>query len=450
MNGGMKYRLDAFVLAIVGMFVLIAWTGHTSWRRSGELREKLTTVQLQSFQIADHLQETIWELNNLVLRYGVYHDTNAWTRFQTRSKELDKWIDDVTPILSTETERQVLDLINARYDEYMAAAHDIETKTQSSPPTATPLVEFADFEKQSQRILNLGSHLAKAHLDSMSSFLADSQKSLTYLRVVLLISLALLLLAGGGLAVVVYRELIAPLRLKLVESQALLDRQEKLASLGLLAAGVAHEIRNPLTAIKAWLFLQQKHLLPGTPEHTDTQVIANEVSRLEHIVEDVLLVARPSEPSLTAVPADEPLRQVQSLLKPQLEKANIRLAVQGSVSAPIKIDPQQIQQVLINLIQNAADSIGHDGEVTLRARLDNKRLADRLTDVVILEVADTGKGIPPEVEKRLFDPFFTTKDAGTGLGLSIAARIVEKHGGALQYQTRPDHGTTFGIVLPRA
>jgi len=90
MNGGMKYRLDAFVLAIVGMFVLIAWTGHTSWRRSGELREKLTTVQLQSFQIADHLQETIWELNNLVLRYGVYHDTNAWTRFQTRSKELDK------------------------------------------------------------------------------------------------------------------------------------------------------------------------------------------------------------------------------------------------------------------------------------------------------------------------------------------------------------------------
>ncbi len=449
MNGGMKYRLDAFVLAIVGMFVLIAWTGHTSWQRSGELRERLTTVQLQSFQIADHLQQTIWELNNLVLRYGVYHDTNAWNRFQTRSKELDKWIDDERPILSTETERQVLDLIDARYDEYMAAAHDIETKIRSSPPTATPLVEFADFEKQSQRILNFGSHLAKAHLDSMGSFLADSQKSLTYLRVVLLISLALLLLSGGGLAVMVYRGLIAPLRLKLVESQALMERQEKLASLGLLAAGVAHEIRNPLTAIKAWLFLQQKHLLPGSPEHTDTQVIANEVTRLENIVKDVLLLARPSEPRLTTVPADGPLRQVQALLQPQLEKANIRLAVQDSVSAPIKIDRQQIQQVLINLIQNAADSIGHDGEVTLRARLDNKRLADRVTDVVILEVADTGKGIPPEVEKRLFDPFFTTKDAGTGLGLSIAARIVEKHGGALQYQTQPDHGTTFGIVLPR-
>jgi signal transduction histidine kinase len=101
-------------------------------------------------------------------------------------------------------------------------------------------------------------------------------------------------------------------------------------------------------------------------------------------------------------------------------------------------------------VQNSADAIGRDGSVTLRARLDRKRLAERDTDVVILEVADTGKGIAPEVEKRLFDPFFTTKDTGTGLGLSIAARIIEKHGGALQYQTQVNRGTTFGIVLRRA
>src|ERR1017187_10780137 len=142
MSVGMKYRLVAFILAIAGMVALIAWAGHTSWQRSGELREKLTTVQLQSFQIAEHLQQTIWELNNLVLRYGVYHDTDAWAQFQTRSKELDNWIDEERPILSTEGERQVLDLINTNYDNYMAAAHYIETRLRSSPPTATPLVEF--------------------------------------------------------------------------------------------------------------------------------------------------------------------------------------------------------------------------------------------------------------------------------------------------------------------
>ena len=118
------------------------------------------------------------------------------------------------------------------------------------------------------------------------------------------------------------------------------------------------------------------------------------------------------------------------------------------MQAQIRVDPQQIKQVLINLIQNAADSIGENGTVVLHARREEKWLDGRLITVVILEVTDTGKGIPSDAEKRLFDPFFTTKDFGTGLGLPIAARIVEKHQGALQYQTQPGFGTTFGIILP--
>jgi signal transduction histidine kinase len=260
----------------------------------------------------------------------------------------------------------------------------------------------------------------------------------------------LLLLAGGGLAVVVYRELIAPLRIKLVENQALIERQEKLASLGMLAAGVAHEIRNPLTAIKAWLFIQQKHFSPGSTEEADAAIIAGELNRLERIVRDVLLFARPSEPHLARVEAAEPLRQVQALLGVELEKSRIQLIREDGVTAAIRVDPQQLQQVLINVIQNAADSIGHDGTVTLRARAELKRIGEKMVDVVVLEVVDTGKGMTPEVEKRLFDPFFTTKESGTGLGLSIAARILEKHGGSLRYQTQVNRGTTFGIVLPKA
>jgi signal transduction histidine kinase len=450
-SGGIKYRVIAFVLAIVWMFILVAWAAHSSWQRSGELSEKLTTVQLQSFQIAEHLQQTIWELNNFALRYVVYRDTSDWAHFETLSKGLDEWIDEERPILTTERERAVLDLINTNYDYYLAAAHKIQARVSSGVRPGTRLAELADFETQSQHILQRGSELARAHLDSMDSFLASSKKSLTFLRVVLLTSLGLLVLAGGGLAIVVYGELIAPLRLKLVESQALVERHEKLASLGMLAAGVAHEIRNPLTAIKAWLFIQQKHLKPGTPESTDAAVIANEVSRLENLVKDVLLFARPSDPELTMAAAAEPLRQVQTLFEPQLARNHIQLRLAEPVpDVRVRIDRQQIQQVLINLIQNAADSIGANGEVTLRARLDMKRLADRATEVVILEVSDTGKGIPPDVQKRLFDPFFTTKDGGTGLGLSIAARIVEKHGGALQYRTQVNRGTTFGVVLPRA
>jgi signal transduction histidine kinase len=449
MSQGIKYRLAAFVLAIAVMVALIAYAAQGAWRRGSELREKLTAVQLQSFQIADHFQQTILELNNIVLRYGVYHDTNDWGRFKTLSKKLDTWIDDERPELTTDKEKQILDLINHKYDYYMRAASNIEARVHSQTQVPTPLVEFADFEKQSQGILKLGFELAGAHHESMDSFLAESKKSLAYLRFLLGTSLVLLMLAGGGLAVVVYGELIAPLRVKLVQSEALLERQEKLASLGMLAAGVAHEVRNPLTAIKAWLFIQQKQLKPGSPEQADAEIISNEVTRLEHIVRDVLLFARPSEPLLSEVAAEEPLRHVQALLGPQLEKSRIRLAVENSVWARIRIDEQQMQQVLINLVQNAADSIGENGAITLRVRLDTKTLGNGEKDVAILEVADTGKGIPPEVEKRLFDPFFTTKESGTGLGLSIAARIVEKHGGALQYQTFVNRGTVFGVVLPR-
>jgi signal transduction histidine kinase len=447
---GIKFRLGAFILAIAGMVGIIAWTAQNAWRRGGELRERLTAVQLKSFQIADHIQETILELNNSVLRFGAYHDTNAWTHFQSASRQLDRWIDDQRAVLSTESERHLLDLINTNYDFYIAAARDIENRVRTSAQASIGLKDFADFEKQSQKLLKQGFVLADAHRESMDSFLDDSKRSLGYLRFLLVTSLALLLAAGAGLAVVVYGELIAPLRVRLVESQALMERQEKLASLGMLAAGVAHEIRNPLTAIKAWLFIQQKHLDPAAPERADAEIIGNEISRLERIVKEVLLFARPSEPNLTTVPAEKALEQVRTLLAPELKKSNIQLVLEGSNEACVRIDLQQIQQVLINLIQNAAESIGREGTVTLRVRTTTKRLVDRVGEVVILEVSDTGKGITPQVEKRLFDPFFTTKDAGTGLGLSIAARIVEKHGGALQYQTQINRGTTFGVVLPRA
>ncbi len=448
MRGAIKFRLVAFILAIGGMVGLIAWTAHSSWQRTGELREKLTAVQLQSFQIADHLQHDIWELNNLVLRYGVYRETNDWALFESASKRVDRWIDEQRP--GTEREKVVLDLINKHYDDYMAAASNIARKVRTNIQPATPLSDFDDFEKQSQRILKLGFELAVAHRESMDTFLADSKKSLRYLRFLLLTSLALLLLAGGGLAVMVYGDLIAPLRVKLVENQALMERQEKLASLGMLATGVAHEIRNPLTAIKAWLFIQQKNLQPGTQEHDDAEIIAGEITRLERIVKEVLLFARPSEPHLVTVAAETPLREVQALLAAQLASARIRLIHENSSPARVRIDPQQIKQVLINLVQNAAESIGQEGTITLRARMSSRRLSDSGAETVVLEVADTGKGISPQVEKRLFDPFFTTKDSGTGLGLSIAARIIEKHGGALQYQTQVNRGTTFGIVLPRA
>jgi len=448
MNRGVLFRLVLFIASIILLAALIAWTAHASWRRTGEMHEQLSAKQWKSFQIADHLQQSILSLNNRVLRYAAYGDPDDWTNFVAASTELGRWLNDQQPLLSSQKERPFLDQINAGYVDYVAAATAIHTKIYGTRQSIVRVTEFADLEKQSRRILDLGVQLSEAHQQSFDLLQSQNLRSLDVLRYELLGSLSLLCIAGVWLAAVVYREMIAPLQVQLVESRLVVERQEKLASLGMLAAGVAHEIRNPLTAIKAWLFLQQKHLTPGTPEFSDAQLIGSEINRLERIVRDFLQFARPSDPQLAVVFAGQPLEEVQTLMKPGLEKSAIQLVLDKAVPAQIRIDPQQIKQVLINLVQNAADSIGKNGTVTLRARLDEKRLNDQTREVVILEVSDTGKGIPPEAEKRLFDPFFTTKDFGTGLGLPIAARIVEKHGGALQYQTQAGSGTTFGIILP--
>lgn len=450
MHSIIKWRLTIFLTAIGLMVSLIFWTAHNSWNQFRELREKLTSVQLESFRIADYFQRSVLQLNNVILHYQTHHAPEDLKQFETLGTALDHWIDERRPTLSSARERAVLDQIDRAYDDYREAARQIAQPVRGEV-LADGQSRGARFERESERLLDLGYQLAESHRESMNYFLTRSNRSLSQMQIVLLTALFLLLLLGAGLAFSVYKEMIAPLRTKLVEAEALVERSEKLASLGVLAAGVAHEIRNPLTAIKARLFTLQKVVRNDSPEQTDIGVISSEINRLEKIVKDFLLFARPTEPDFQRVAADEPLRDVAALLQAPLETANIRLLLPAdSAQAFILIDRNQIKQVLINLVQNAADSIGRDGTIILGLKLDNKRVQQGPTDVVILEVQDSGKGIPAEVQKRLFDPFFSTKDAGTGLGLSIAALIVQKHGGALRYQTSIGRGTTFGIVLPRA
>ena len=438
----------ALVVALMGALIVLATLN--SQRQAAELRDRLSQVDSESFRIADQFRDSLRELNNTMQRYGTDHDPVVWDEFLEVSRKLNGWIDDKKPKLTTLREKNALEQMDVAYNDYLRVAKELQPKIQSLGQSSATLADFGPLRTASQHLSDLGQTLGKAHYDSRQQMLGRANQMLQQLRWSVLGSLALLFVFGLGLAGVVYRDMIAPLRVKLVESQSLMERHEKLASLGFLAAGVAHEIRNPLTAIKAALFIQQKKFQPGSQEHADASLVEREILRLERIVNDFLQFARPSEPELTVIPADLILMETQHFLEAQLDRNNIRLVLEPSAPMRIRVDPAQIKQVLVNLVQNAADSIGRDGTVKLRARQTRKRITSAEINVVILEVSDTGKGIAAETEKRLFDPFFTTKDTGTGLGLSIASAIVQKHGGALQYQTQVHHGTTFGIVLPLA
>lgn len=443
-----KFRLVAFAFAILALATMIGWAAYTSWREAGKLQDSFNTGNLRSFEIADHIQTSILTLNNTMIRFELQNEQSALQEFRISSAALNDWIDQQKPTLRSPREKDLLNNIDQTYDVYLDAATN--GVTHASPDNASKVAHLERIYRASLTLLELGYQLADAHRLVLQDYLVASQKSVLLLQRLIFGSLFLLIASLAWMLVTVFQEMIAPLQRKLVESTAIIERQEKLASLGVLAAGVAHEIRNPLTAIKARLFTQRKALAKDSPEYDDSIVISNEINRLEQIVKDVLQFARPSEPKLVPMTANAVLRQVCDLMQPQFIKESIGIEIGAVSTSHFQGDPEQIKQVLINLIQNAAESIEHDGTIVLRARDGTARLSGHSKSVVILEVQDNGKGIAPDVQKRLFDPFFSTKATGTGLGLSISARILEKHGGALEFQTQVDYGTTFGIILPAA
>jgi signal transduction histidine kinase len=244
------------------------------------------------------------------------------------------------------------------------------------------------------------------------------------------------------------RFVVAPLHLKLVERETLLDQQKKFAHFERLTAVLAHEIKQPLSAINVWVWTLQKSLVEGTAEHKGAGIIRSELNRVDQIVKDFLKLTQPVDPKFVSMKSEPLLQEIVDLLRPKLERSAVKLKLDTAVDGGFQGDPQQLKQVVLNLVQNAAESIGENGQIVLRSRRDRLMLRGEKTDVVVIEVEDNGPGIPADVQERLFDPFFSTKENGTGLGLAIAARIIDKHEGALVFETAQGQGTTFGVVLP--
>ena len=225
--------------------------------------------------------------------------------------------------------------------------------------------------------------------------------------------------------------------------QAVMIQSEKLASLGKMAAGVAHEINNPLTSI-----LIQAHLLletcePGNPSLENLTLIADETSRCAEIVKGLLEFARMTPAQPTKADVNDIIERSIQLLEKQASVRNIKIVKALDLSLPsIDLDKNKMQQVFSNLIINACDAMAGGGTLTITSRLGLDR---RQIEILF---ADTGMGIPEENIHKLFDPFFTTKSAGTGLGLAVSYGIVQQRGGKIGVRSEVGQGTVFIVILP--
>jgi len=231
----------------------------------------------------------------------------------------------------------------------------------------------------------------------------------------------------------------------LKQSQNIIRRADRLSSLGVLTAGLAHEIRNPLVAIRTFT-----QLLPERYQdrefREEFQVIAlREVDRICGLVNDLLSFARPSIHNVSSENINEVVENIARILETQAKERGVQISRELAPDLPkIWIDKEQLKQVFMNIILNAIQSIEGSGVVEVSTRLFKKDSSERFVQIGI---RDSGVGIPEQDLENIFNPFFTTKKDGSGLGLSISHQIVQEHGGYMLVESRPGEGTTFLIQL---
>lgn len=224
-----------------------------------------------------------------------------------------------------------------------------------------------------------------------------------------------------------------------VHSEELIRRSEKLSLVGELAAGIAHEIRNPLTSLRGFMQMYVKEDIAGTKKLRN-EVMLSEIDRINEIVSELLVLAKPSNEAYELRDVVHILNHVTRLFEGQANLYNVQIKIELDANLPSIQCQRSINQVFINILKNAIESMPKGGEVTIQAK--------QMIDKVYIRIKDKGYGIPRDEITKIGNPFFTTKETGTGLGLMVSMRIIQNHNGTMRIESEVGQGTMVEVVLP--
>ena len=462
-------------VTIMGGLVMVWYT----YRMEG-LLTNVISKNMATLYAAEGLEIALVNQKGFVSYYFLDGDPD-WLRQLGEYRQIFKErLEKTKTLANTERQKQTISRIEAEYGRYVLIKDQVILHYKGgNPETGASL--HKEVRNRFFRILDLCEAYKGLHKSAIDCVQKESLLQFRNLRYVAGTAILTALILGVLLAFVLTQQILIPIRRLAFEAdrhasgrgdevnvlsrsvrgliknaghtQAALERSqetllqaEKMASVGKLAAGMAHSVRNPLTSVKMRLFSLNRTLELSTTQKDDFAVISAEIRHIDTIVQNFLEFSRPPRLKTQKISPSEVVDLVLQLLRHRLESYNVTATVNRQEILPeIQVDPEQLKELLINLLENACEAMEGGGEIVIH---EEKGFRAPFGPVVIIRVTDTGPGIQESIRLKVFQPFFTTKEEGTGLGLSIASRIIEGHGGRLALISEIGEGTTFVIILP--
>jgi signal transduction histidine kinase len=485
-------KIAVLVIGVLVLAVLSSLVALFSSRRLSELTQSMVAENLASIKAAEELEIALLEQRGFVSAYILDNGNPAWLeQLRNRQPGFEQWLERVRKTSYTAREVELVGRIEEVYRRYDAQRSAVISLYDQGKVAEAKRILLYDVNALYLQAYALCEEFLAANERHIEARIADGQAQLR--NNTLVVGLGMVLTAGCsmGLLWFFFQGILLPLRQMareagtftaggsgaaagvsprdelrqvgfylnslmsdvsetrsdLEHSRAQLLQAENLASVGRLAASVAHEIRNPLTSLKMRLFSLRQALGADPLCAGDFQVVSEEISRLESIIRNFLEFSRPPELKLRPQSLELLLDKALELFGHRLYEKDIELVRQGGADLPVVADADQLKQVFINLLANAAEALPEGGRLRISTVPEQDRDGRRMAAV---RFADNGPGIPAEFQERIFEPFFTTKDEGTGLGLCISAQIMARHGGRLELEPAAPPGAVFVVRIPIA
>lgn len=481
--------------AVVGVVLLALATSLAAFYATWKIQRLLSITvheNLPSVRAAEELEIALLEQRGRVGSFILDEGNREWLeQLPELEQRFYRWLEEARNTATTSKEHRILDQLEVVYDKYDAERAHVIALFDAGDEAQARHALLNDVYELYQQAYDLCEAFIDANFRYVSRSIESATRQMHRSAIVSSVAIALTLALGVALLWLFFAGVLFPLRrmiadaqgfagrspgvsdgssgdelhaigaylrllmsdmaetrTSLEDSRARLSTAEKLASVGRLATSIAHEIRNPLTAVKMWLFSIRSGVAGDSGMERKLDIVSEEINRLEEIIHDFLDFSRPAPLKLERHDLRGVVRRTLDLLACRIEDRGIQLNCRlPEEPVPAVADGSQLQQVLINLVNNAIDASADGGEIYVDLGAD--RDADGRA-IHILRVRDTGGGMPDDIRDRIFDPFFTTKEGGTGLGLSIAAQIIARHQGRLVLESTSECGTTFSVCIPAA